>query len=406
MSSFAAYTTTQRLTACVFYAFTSTSITFFNKAVLSAFAFKLPNIMTLFQISFSLLFLVVAKKVHLIQYPAFSRNVLIATLPLSISFFAMVLTGLGALQYLNIPMFNTLRRLTTLITMSGEYYLTHHSESRSVQLSVWIMILGAVIAGLADFDFSLIGYILVALNCFTTAAYLLCIKKFGSQGLNTFGLMYYNNLSSLPIVFALCLLSGDLKAMSQYEHLWSGSFLTCFLFQSALAFLLNYSIFWCTNVNSALATSVTGQIKNIGTTSVGYFLFADVTFSAINVVGLFVGVAGSVLYTWLKFAESERSKAKSSLLPTQDSSKALQQQPLQKSTTSIGPDGVQQVELSMPHSNSAGMAGTNYAQPHSMSNKRDSDAQDMSRQPLLNGGGVQPQHSQQQPLYARSHRQS
>ena len=396
MSSFAQYTTSQRLSACFFYAFTSTSITFFNKAVLSAFNFKLPNIMTLFQMTFSLVFLITAKKLRLIAYPAFSRSVLIATLPLSISFFAMVLTGLGALQYLNIPMFNTLRRLTTLITMSGEYYLTKHSESRSVKLSVWIMILGAVIAGLADFDFSLIGYILVGLNCFTTAAYLLCIKKFGNQGLNSFGLMFYNNLSSLPIIVVMCALNGDLVAMYKYEHLRNWSFLTCFLFQSALAFLLNYSIFLCTNINSALATSVTGQIKNIGTTSVGYFLFADVTFSAINVVGLFVGVAGSVLYTWLKFAESERSKAKQSLLPSADAPKgshSIQANSNSNSNSSTTLDGVQQVQLEMPHSTS------NYA--HTQINKRDMDISE--RQPLINGSTHQHQHSHQHHNHDTAH---
>ena len=56
--------------ACVFYGFVSTSITFFNKAVLASYEFKSPNIMTLFQILFSLLFLVTMKAMGRIQYPA------------------------------------------------------------------------------------------------------------------------------------------------------------------------------------------------------------------------------------------------------------------------------------------------------------------------------------------------
>ena len=58
------------LLACLFYGFVSTSITFFNKAVLASYEFKSPNIMTLFQVLFSLVFLVSMKQCRLIQYPA------------------------------------------------------------------------------------------------------------------------------------------------------------------------------------------------------------------------------------------------------------------------------------------------------------------------------------------------
>ena len=58
------------LLACLFYGFVSTSITFFNKAVLASYEFKSPNIMTLFQVLFSLVFLVTMKQCRLIQYPS------------------------------------------------------------------------------------------------------------------------------------------------------------------------------------------------------------------------------------------------------------------------------------------------------------------------------------------------
>ena len=192
--------------------------------------------------------------------------------------------------------------------MWGEYVLLTVRSSRSVQLSVYLMLVGAMIAAVYDFDFSFVGYILVALNCFFTAAYLLAIAKFGKQGLNTFGLMYYNNIQSLPLVVLLCWFNGDFDLLSTYKYRYDVGFWVCFLFQSGLAFLLNYSIFLCTNINSALATSVTGQIKNVATTAVGYFSFGDVTYNVWNVVGLAVGVVASTWYSWLKYVESEKSK--------------------------------------------------------------------------------------------------
>jgi len=192
--------------------------------------------------------------------------------------------------------------------MWGEYMLLTVRSSRPVQASVYLMVIGALIAAYYDFDFSFVGYVLVALNCFFTAAYLLAIAKFGKQGLNTFGLMYYNNIQSLPLVVLLCYFNGDFDLLATYKYRYDAGFWICFLFQSALAFLLNYSIFLCTNINSALATSVTGQIKNIATTAVGYFSFGDVTYNVWNVVGLAVGVVASTWYSWLKYVESEKSK--------------------------------------------------------------------------------------------------
>lgn len=71
--------------------------------MLASYAFQWPNIMTLVQMLFSLVFLVALRQSGAISFPrpnwAMSRRVL----PLSMAFCAMVLTGLGALKYLNIP---------------------------------------------------------------------------------------------------------------------------------------------------------------------------------------------------------------------------------------------------------------------------------------------------------------
>src|SRR4051794_19732212 len=112
----------------------------------------------------SIFFLVLMKAIGLITYPKPTWNMSLKAAPLSIAFVGMVLTGLAALKYLNIPMFNTLRRATTLMTMIGESYLLNARNTRTVQITVYLMIAGAMIAGIYDFDYSGIGYFLVALN--------------------------------------------------------------------------------------------------------------------------------------------------------------------------------------------------------------------------------------------------
>lgn len=303
------------LAAALFYAFTSIGITFFNKAVLTAFEFKYPNTMTLFQMLFSLLFLSGAKLYGLVSFPDFSWEMAKKISPLSISFIFMVMTGLAALGDLNIPMFSALRRATTLITLYGEWYVVGTKASGETQASVWAMVAGAVVAALYDLDFNLYGYVMVTVNCVFTALYLIYIAKFKkSTQISEFELMFYNNLLSAPLVAMWCLSSGEFNTIwNSYAHLLDTGFLVCFIFQGALAFFLNYSIFLCTRLNSALTTSVTGQIKNILTTFVGYFIFGDVHYDFLNVVGLLIGVVASVWYGYVQYAERQRKNA---VLPT------------------------------------------------------------------------------------------
>jgi solute carrier family 35 protein len=194
--------------------------------------------MTLFQMLCSLLFLTVMRALGLIQYPKPNVETNKKVAPLSFAFVGMVLTGLGALKYLNIPMFNSLRRVTTLFTMWGESYWLNIRSSTMVQLSVWGMIVGAIIAGFFDFDFSAMGYFLVTLNCFFTAAYLLVIAKFGkSQGLNTFGMMYVKIKQSTNT----CSLMNNGGVESQ---LWSLSLFHVSPFSLSLSLSLSLALFF------------------------------------------------------------------------------------------------------------------------------------------------------------------
>lgn len=316
------------LFAALLYGFISISITFFNKAVLSKFDFEYPNFMSLAQMICSIILLESMRVTGQIQYPALSYQHAYHTLPLALSFVGMVLTGLAALMYLNIPMYNSLRRLTTLLTMLGEYYALGLTESRSIYYSVVLMVGGAMVAGYTDLNYNSMGYFLVLLNCIFTAVYLLFIAKFGKMGLNSFGLMYYNNILSLPVVVAICYYTNDFhNVWYNYPHLFEPSFIICFLFQSVLAFLLNYSIFLCTNVNSALTTSVTGQIKNIATTAVGFFTFSNNDkYDMYNVFGIILGVYASGYYSYIKYRESELKSHKSILPSTNDKLIDLTQQ--------------------------------------------------------------------------------
>jgi len=289
------------------YGVISVAITFFNKAVF-VYGFNASNALTLGQIIFSIVFLVVMKQMKLLEFEDFSSHYIKALFPLSASFFGMVVTGLAALRYVNVPVYSALRRLTTFIVIAGQYFWLDKTVSRDELQSVIVMVFGAFVAGYGDLTFDAWGYFLTGVNCFVTALYLLMIsKKSKETGLSTFGLMFYNNIISIPLVL-LVVYWVEWEELMTYDKYSSFEFQLCFFMSSILAFLLNYFVFLCSLVNSPLTTSVTGQLKNIIQTVLGLFLFGGVPLTPAMTIGLSMSTIGGIWYGFVKYQESQGSR--------------------------------------------------------------------------------------------------
>lgn len=71
----------------------------------------------------------------------------------------------------------------------------------------------------------------------------------------------------------------------------------------SMGVLLNYSLFLCTEKNSALTTSLVGVLKSIMQTVIGFFTFGGVKFSVLNVFGISLNMIGGILYSYSKYKE-------------------------------------------------------------------------------------------------------
>jgi len=172
-----------------------------------------------------------------------------------------------------------------------------------------MMAIGALIGGWSDLKFDLIGYGLTFLVNMITAASLVLIPRTGKDAnLGSFGLMLYQVTLSFPMVLFLFIVSGEYQQVEVYTHLYDARFQIAFFVSCVQIFLLNYSIFWCTQLNSPLTTTVTGQLKNVLQILGGFLLF-DVPVVPMNVFGISVGISGSFLYTFAKYHENGGRKA-------------------------------------------------------------------------------------------------
>ncbi|KAH3758731.1 nucleotide sugar transporter family [Pelomyxa schiedti] len=294
------------LLVAVVYGTISIAITFFNKAVLSHYDFKWSNTLTLGQMSLAIAFLFTMRAFKLINFPNPTVPTAKTMSPLALFFGGMVVTGLAALRFVNIPIYNTLRRLTTLMVIVGEFVILHKVVPIDEIASVIIMVGGAFVAGYGDLTFTFFGYSLTFLNCLVTAGYLLCIARIKEKTKkNEFEMMLYNNILSLPLILVLVLMF-ELKEVLNYPYLFDLGFIFCFTMSAVQAFFLNYFIFLCSTMNSPLTTSVTGQIKAIAGSFLGLVILdADVVVTFLLVAGLIVSSGGSIYYGWIKYQQQQ-----------------------------------------------------------------------------------------------------
>ena len=247
------------------------------------------------------------------KLPSLDRALFRDIVPISIFYFANVLSGLGGTASLNLPMFTVLRRFSIAMTMIGEYIVLHKKPSMEVVLSVVSMVMGALVAAAGDLTFDLAGYIMVLTNDLFTALSGVYMKKATSSlspaTSNKIGVLFYNSLfSSIALALYLIILSIQQATMSQKTVVediiafdgWSKpEFKFCFIAAALMGSILNYSIVLCTANNSALTTAVIGCLKNVLVTYFGIIFMSGYIFNILNFIGLNISIIGSLYYTYV-----------------------------------------------------------------------------------------------------------
>ncbi|CAN0918300.1 UDP-N-acetylglucosamine transporter UGNT1 [Linum grandiflorum] len=325
------------------YMATAVLLVMFNKAALSSYRFPYANVITLFQMISSCIFLYAMKYWKLISFtdselPNSTSNAaklvplktLARTVPLAIAYLLYMLVTMEAVRSINVPMYTTLRRTTVAFTMIVEYLLTGKKHSLPVIGSVGIIILGAFIAGARDLSFDAYSYAVVFVANICTAIYLASIARIGSiliefpfpsknnlehlliyntyslilsgksSGLNSFGLMWCNGVICLPALLIWTSISGDLGALSNFPYLLFPGFQVVMLLSCILAFFINYFVFLNTTINSALTQTICGNLKDVFIIGLGWMLFGGLPFDLMNIVGQTLGFVGSLLYAYCK----------------------------------------------------------------------------------------------------------
>ncbi|XP_058113866.1 UDP-galactose/UDP-glucose transporter 7 [Magnolia sinica] len=299
------------LFAAFSYGLASMAMVFINKAVLMQYAYSM-TLLTLQQLATTLLIhfgrVMGYTKMKDINLPTAKK-----LLPVSIFYNANVAFALASLKGVNIPMYIALKRLTPLAVLVAGYFSGKGRPPTQVSLSVMFTAVGVLIAALGDFSFDLFGYSMALTSVFFQTMYLVLVEKSSAEdGLSSVELMFYNGILSLPFLMFLIIATGEfpysLSLLLQKAN--SLTFLTILILSLVMGIVLNYTMFLCTIVNSALTTTIVGVLKGVGSTTLGFILLGGVQVHALNVTGLVINTVGGVWYSWAKYQQKKNKPRK------------------------------------------------------------------------------------------------
>ena len=134
-------------------------------------------------------------------------------------------------------------------------------------------------------------------------------KKLQNNDLGKLGLLFYNSLICYPILLMIVSQNGDMIKVREFNGWGNMIFTFEFLCSCVMGLVLNFSIFLCTQYNSALVTTVIGCLKNILITYLGIlFPTEDYIFSWINFIGLTISIVGSIFFAYISFSLKNKPK--------------------------------------------------------------------------------------------------
>lgn len=297
------------LFAAVSYGVASMAMVFINKAVLLQYSHSM-TLLILQQLATAIL-IHLGKVFRLCNVRSMDLQTSKKLLPLSLFYNANVAFALASLKGVNIPMYIALKRLTPLAVLIAGFFSGKAKPSIEVSLSVLLTGVGVIIAALGDFSFDLMGYTLALTSVFFQTAYLVLVERSAADdGLSSIELMLYNSVLSLPFLFFLIIGTKEMPIAGfiLLQKIKSISFLLLLIMSLFMGIILNYTMFLCTMVNSALTTTIVGVLKGVGTTTLGFLVLGGVKIHALNVTGLVINTAGGIWYSVAKYNQKQRGK--------------------------------------------------------------------------------------------------
>lgn len=297
------------LFAALFYGICSGSMNFLNKLVLSSWHFPSPNFLMLVQM------IVLSLGIDFLKHFGYSKAVDYtwehgrSCIVLSFFFAINTVIALVALNGMNIPMYNAMRRCVPIANLLLGVIFLKIRPSNGITISVLTITAGTMVAAFGDLNFDAHAYSFGVVSVVSNAAYLTTLQKTGMEkNLGAISIAYINSINCMPVMTLVLFINGDISKIAAYPHWNSSAFLLSFFSVVFSGCIFTYSMFLCTTVNSALTTSCVSVLKSAFTTSIGMYTFGGVEPTFYFLLGQVINFTGGVMYTLVKYSNSKSKK--------------------------------------------------------------------------------------------------
>ncbi|KAF8159758.1 GDP-mannose transporter [Crassisporium funariophilum] len=310
------------------YCIASILMTVVNKFVVSGAQFSMNFLLLCIQSCVCVACVATVKKIGIISFRPFDWQDAKAWFPISFLLVSVIYTGSKSLQNLSIPVYTIFKNLTIILIAYGEVIWFGGRVTALTFVSFIFMVISSVIAAWSDVSSVLsgsvpavstgvslnslqtfagavrglnVGYFWMLLNCLTSAAYVLSMRKrIKSTGFSDWDSMFYNNLLSIPVLAVFSIIMEDWgtdNLIRNFPPQTRNFLLTAIIFSGAAAVGISYTTAWCVRVTSSTTYSMVGALNKLPVAASGMLFFGDaVTFGSVSAisVGFFAGVVYAV----------------------------------------------------------------------------------------------------------------
>lgn len=335
-----ATTTAGPLVAILSYCGASILMTLTNKYVLSGYDFNLNFLLLAIQNIICVVAIQGAKTFGQITFRDFKMDEARKWFPISLLLISMIYTGSKAIQFLSVPVYTIFKNLTMILIAYGEVLWFGGSVTRLTLFSFGLMVLSSVVAAWADISAAIssyghgstetttqlstlnAGYIWMLVNCLTSAAYILGMRKrIKLTNFKDFDTMFYNNLLSIPVIILCSLFLEDWSTENidkNFPPALRNNLMIAIVFSGLSSIFISYTSAWCVRVTSSTTYSMVGALNKLPIALSGLIFFdSPVTFPSVSAIGL--GFISGIVYA---MAKVKQQKEKSGALPTTSASSA------------------------------------------------------------------------------------
>ncbi|CAL1543256.1 unnamed protein product [Lymnaea stagnalis] len=292
--------------AALFYGVCSVTSAIVSKALMDTLEFDFPVFIMVAQMIFTITTLEILCFFKILDLPPYSLKRGLSFAAPAIFYGTNSVLALTALSHMNIAMYGVLKRCVPLSTMLLSLVILKTGlPNRVTMYSVILLTVGCIIAGYGDLGFNLTAYICGIGSNFTQALYLLLVQKFSEHHVSVAETLQLNSFNTLPLLLLTAVLNGEITSISQYKHFGEFNFLAMFFFSISVGMMLNYSLFLCTSLTSALTTSVVGGLKALVQTIIGLFTFGGISHNWATYIGITMNLTGGIAYIWARYSENK-----------------------------------------------------------------------------------------------------